>query len=64
MSESEQVKTEEVKSEEKSTRSPQQLEILARARVKAAEVRAKNKDLRDKQREIDRIAVEQTKREN
>ena len=40
------------------------MEALQRARIKALEVRQKNKELRDKQREIDRIAVEQTKKQN
>ena len=40
------------------------MEALQRARIKALEVRQKNKELRDKQREIDRAAIEQTKRQN
>ena len=45
-------------------RTPAQMEALQRARVKAIEVRQKNKELHDKQREIDRAAVEQTTRQN
>ena len=44
-------------------RTPAQMEALQRARVKALEVRQRNKELRDKQKEIDRIAVEQTKKQ-
>ena len=45
-------------------RTPAQIEALQRARIKALEVRQRNKELRDKQKEIDRAAVEQTKRQN
>ena len=45
-------------------RTPAQTAALQRARLKAIEVRQKNKELRDKQREVDRIAIEQRKREN
>ena len=45
-------------------RTSAQMEALQRARVKALEVRQRNKELRDKQKEIDRAAVEQTKRQN
>ena len=45
-------------------RTAAQLEALNRARVKAAEVRQQNKALRDKQKEIERAAVEKTKKEH
>ena len=45
-------------------RTPAQMEALQRARIKALEVRQKHEELRDKQKEIDRAAVEQTKRQN
>ena len=45
-------------------RTPAQMEALQKARMKALEVRQRNKELRDKQREIDRVAIEQTKKQN
>ena len=47
----------------KKERSPAQIEALNRARLKAAEVRASNKDLRIKQREIDKNAMEAIKKQ-
>ena len=40
-------------------RTPAQMEALQRARIKALEVRQKHEELRDKQKEIDRAAIEQ-----
>jgi hypothetical protein len=47
----------------KSTRTDAQLAALAKARLKAAEVRAQNAEVRRKQTEADRLAAEELKRQ-
>ena len=47
----------------KSTRTDAKLAALAKARLKAAEVRAQNADVRRKQTEADRLAAEELKRQ-
>ena len=44
-------------------RTPAQIEALQRARVKALEARQRNNELRDKQKEIDRIKYLADRRE-
>ena len=46
----------------KKERTPAQIDALNRARIKAHEVRSQNKSLRDKQKEIDKTAMEEIKR--
>ena len=46
----------------KKERTPAQIDALNRARIKAQEVRSQNKSLRDKQKEIDKTAMEEVKR--
>ena len=46
----------------KKERTPAQIDALNRARLKAQEVRAQNKQLRDKQKEIDKATMEEVKR--
>lgn len=46
----------------KKERTPAQIDALNRARMKAQQVRSENKSLRDKQKEIDKTAMEEVKR--
>lgn len=59
---SEQLSVEPKESSRHMTRTPAQLEALQKARVKAAEVRAKNTELRRKERELVNAQLEESRR--